>query len=344
MKYIAFVTKGLEKIAESEICSLVYDAQILEIGDKRIVFETSIEISTLAKLKTVDDICLFIGIVENVNNADPIINPLVSAKYQDILDFLSKYREMQKNTFSLTVSMVGNEQLEPQELINTVSETLKGKFSWIFQEKDHSNFDIRIFIDHNTAHFGVRLTKESLHHRKYKILSKQGSLRPTVAAAMVLLATANKNGLKVIDNFCGSGTILCEANSMDNQVYGGDIDSESVQITKGNLSQLNYSTQDKIKVLNATKTNWPSNYFDIAVSNLPWNKQVEVEHISKLYAETLKEYKRILKRDATLCLLVSKPEILVKYAKKEFPDHQIKVIKIGLLGQNPSIVLVNKVV
>ncbi len=76
------------------------------------------------------------------------------------------------------------------------------------------------------------------------------------------------------------------------------------------------------------------------ISYLPWDKQIQVESITSLYIGTLNEYARILKQNAQLCLMVSKPELLIKHAKNIFPKATITYRTIGLLGQNPSIVLI----
>lgn len=159
---------------------------------------------------------------------------------------------------------------------------------------------------------------------------------------MVYFATEGRKNLKVVDNFCGSGTILTESLLVGNQVFGGDVDPESVNITRENLANLGHRPEDKVKQLNAVSTNWPDHFFDAAISNFPWGKQVEVKNITDLYIGTLKEYARIVKSNGVLCLLLTKPEILIKHAKKYLPDSSIKNIKLGLLGQTPSIVLIQK--
>ena len=124
-------------------------------------------------------------------------------------------------------------------------------------------------------------------------------------------------------------------------IFGGDIDPGSVEITKKNLSGLEYKNEERIKVQDATKTNWPTGYFDAAVSNLPWGKQVEIASITNLYEGTLREYARILKGDGVLCAIISRPDLFVKYAKMFFPNKKISQYRVGLLGQTPTIILVS---
>lgn len=338
MKYIAYVTKGLERVTEQEIKQLIKDVHIEEVADKRVIFETIQSVELLVQLKTVDDLGVFIGKVENLGKIEDLSSYLQDYELINIRNFITQYRKIAPNTFSLTVGLSGS-NLKAPAIINTLKELLVNQYSWEYTELDHTNFDIRIFIDHKTAYFSIRVTRESLHQRSYKTDSKSGSLKPSVAAAMVLMATEGKKELKVIDNFCGSGTILCEALLAGNQVYGGDVDPESVRIARANLNNLNYRSEDNVKVLNAIKTSWLDNLFDCAISNLPWDEQIKVSSITELYEGSIREYMRILKPDGVLCVLVSKPELFIKYAKKYRPDAKIESQKIGLLGQNPTIVI-----
>lgn len=340
MKYIAYLTKGLEQVAEKEIQLLIADAKIDEVGDKRVIFESNLPIKDLIELKTVDDLGLFLGKIE-IKDINDLPAFILSCDLNDCRNFIKQYRdrELVDKAFSVTVGLSGS-NLKAKEVVESIVDAISKKYSWEYTELDHTNFDIRVFVDHKTAYFSIRLTKESLHQRPYKTDSKPGSLKPSVAAAMVFMATGGKQGLKVVDNFCGSGTILCEALLVGNEVYGGDIDPESVQIARGNLRNLDYQAEDKIKALNALKTNWPDSFFDCAVSNLPWDEQIKVSSITQLYEGSIAEYMRIFKPKGILCALVSKPELFIKYAKKLRPGANIASQKIGLLGQNPTIVLV----
>ena len=124
--------------------------------------------------------------------------------------------------------------------------------------------------------------------------------------------------------------------------YGGDIDPSAVSSTLENIGNISKPDNNKIKVLDALNTKWPNKHFDTAVSNLPWDKQISVNNISDLYKNCLKEYARIVKPNARLCFIVSKPEIFLKYCKIFFPNHEIVKYKLGLLGQEPTIIFLNK--
>ncbi len=343
MKLVAFCTKGLEEVVEQEILLSISDAQIIKVDTKRVVFLTDAKFDKLVKLRTVDDLGFVVGELVGVGEVEGVIGEVGVFDLEQVRRQLKEFKLVDQKSFSLTVSLVGV-KFRALELVKSLSEFIHEYYGWEYQETDRSQFDIRVFLDHRQGVVAVRLAKESLQNRDYKQFEKLGSLKPTIAAAMVRLAIDNLSrtriGIKVIDNFCGSGTILAEALSLGNEIYGGDIDPESVQNTWKNLKYLGFKGEEVVKVLDAQMTNWPKKYFDCAISNLPWDKQIKTESITTLYINTLCEYQRIVKDEGVVCLLVSKPELLVKYAKEYFPNKKITTYPIGLLGQNPTIVVV----
>jgi tRNA G10 N-methylase Trm11 len=147
-----------------------------------------------------------------------------------------------------------------------------------------------------------------------------------------------KKGEKLVDNFCGTGTILCEGFLQGLDPYGGDINQEAVNCAHENIKELSPGLVKHIKCLDARSTSWPDSYFDLAISNLPWGKQVDLKGIVKLYSLSIAEYARILKEEASVVLLGMKPDLIVKHLKNNFPNHKIEKFRIGFLGQNPWVI------
>jgi 23S rRNA G2445 N2-methylase RlmL len=341
MKYIAFVTKGLEQIATDEIRACDSQAVIEAVGDKRVIFSSSAPIAALTTLRTVDDLCLLIASHAPVETLDDVLAAYQTWELQLPRELIATQRVL-KDTFSITTTIVGAQYLVAPQLIEALSTRITLQHGWSYTALDHSNFDLRVFIDRTTALIALRLTAHSLMHRSYKRQSKPGSLRPTVAAAMVRLATQRHSGLTVVDNFCGSGTILCEAAAAGHTIAGGDIDHESVAISRFNLERLGVAPTAQVRQLDARKTSWRNASFDCAVSNLPWSKQIAVTSITGLFDATLKEYARIVKPGGVMCTLVPKPELLLKYARKHLPGCHITTRPVSFTGQAPTIVVIER--
>ncbi|QQS39107.1 methyltransferase domain-containing protein [Candidatus Woesebacteria bacterium] len=336
MKFIAYTVKGLEEIAKDELFQLTPNAEVLEVGPKRIIFEID-EAMPLLKLTTVDDIGLLVSQYKGIN-IDEITSNILELNFGEAKDKLRDIRKIE-DTFSVTVSKART-QIDTNDLQVKIANALIDKYKWEYTQLDHTTFDVRVFIDKKDIYVSVRLTEKPLFHRTYKVASVIGALKPTIASAMVRLAIQGTKGL-VVDSFCGSGTILAEALGAGNEVYGGDISGEAIEVCKTTLRNMGYEPSDKIKEQDATKTNWPDNYFDFAISNLPWDKQIKIDSVTNLYIGTLSEYARMVKPLGSICLLVSNPDLLVKLAKKYFPNRKIGKLTIGVLGQKPTIVTIS---
>lgn len=311
MKFAAFCTKGLENICEMELRQFDTQVMIIEKRTKLIVFEYTDNPENLKNLRTIDDICIF---VENFD-------------FESAIESIKRIRNI-KNYFSITT----NDESKKQVMIDLLQ-----RYEYI--EKQRDNLDIRIFVDGDFILYGIRLFNKPLGDRSYKVKELPGSLKPTIAAALLYPLWNSSINSKIVDNFCGSGTILCEAKNFSSELYGGDVNPISVSSTQSNLKKLGYSYLERIKIQDGTKTKWQSNYFDFAISNLPWDKQIKTDHIHDLYERSIQEYSRILKPNGTLVILAVKSEIVIKMMKKYFPKLKITTIEIGFLGQNPKITI-----
>jgi len=347
MKYLAYIVKGLENICVQELSALP-DIKIISTSPKHIVFEYTSSSNNLLDLKTIDDIGIYLSKFK--------LNDFLEGKYTNILDIeyfktsvlpvLSKIREI-NNTFSLTLSIYKANIEDKIALQETLVKYITETTGYSYIEGDHSNLDFRLNIEEDNCILTLKLSSTSLFKRNYLHIPTLGSLRSTIAASIIysLLVKQKDKGkysdLKLVDNFCGSGTFLCEAYSLGLDIYGGDINKEAVDITKCNLLNIGIN-RPNVFIQNAIKTSFQDKFFDIGVANFPWDKQIPIKSISILYDQSIKEYSRILKENGSLGFIGYKPEIIIKNIKKYFPSHKIEEVKIGYLGQTPTIVLAYK--
>jgi 23S rRNA G2445 N2-methylase RlmL len=333
MRFVAFTIKGIEGIVEQELREQVGAIEIAHRSDKVILFDYEGSLEPLTKLRTVDDIGIYICTLEPSKKLDL---SLVS----QVVKSLTSFRHID-TTFSVTTSIVSVE-IDKEEYAHLITEEL-GNSGLILTSDNRTNLDFRIFLNREIGFLSIRLTQEPLNKREYEVGNYLGALKPTIASAMVQLAKYDlPKDARLVDNFCGSGTILCEAQLHGFQVYGGDINPKAVTLTKQRLKLVKHTVSENIKLQDATKTKWNIGYFDCGISNLPWDKQHAINHVTDLYAKTIKEYSRILKPTSTLCIICHKPDLLSKLIKKEFGVTTVKQIDIGYLGQTPSILIAHR--
>ncbi|MBN1923855.1 MAG: methyltransferase domain-containing protein, partial [Nanoarchaeota archaeon] len=322
MIFIAFTTKGLEQIAEKEIKFLFPKSSIIESLTKRIIFSIKdIRLKELLNLRTVDDIHILLKSFENVEdlNEDFIKANLPIEQIKKDMKNVSNLRKL-NNTFSLTLSRYKN-MINLDSLKSKISRKLEEELGMIYTPLEHTNFDLRFHIEESNIFISCAIPSVSLYKRRYRKHEIEGALKPTIAAALCLLLNPVK-GRKIVDDFCGSGTILIEAVLQGLEPYGGDIIEERVTITREAIKELAPQSINNIKIVDAKSTKWPDSYFDYAVSNIPWGKQVSLKNIVDLYSKSIKEYARILKKDGSIILLGIKPELILKHLKKNFPNHE----------------------
>lgn len=68
--------------------------------------------------------------------------------------------------------------------------------------------------------------------------ARSGMLPPKLAKAMVNIAVSGSRGLKILDPFCGSGTVLQEALLLGHNVIGTDIETSAIAGSKKNIEWL----------------------------------------------------------------------------------------------------------
>lgn len=335
-KYLAHTIKGLESITQDELQDKIRDIHIHQTSQKKIIFESSEIFKDPSIFRTFDDLSIFV-VSKEFENTEDILLLIDTIKFEDYRNSLSQIRKLD-NTYSITISTYKNNDVDKKYALDGLSRLISHKYSWEYTPLIHSNFDIRIQIEKNTVLILIKVYSQSLFFRKYRSSSQKGAISPAIAGAMLYHLTNGNSGYKIVDNFCGSGTFLCEGLLDGNEVFGGDISTDSVKIAEENLQSISKGSQ--IKELDAQKTNWQNSYFDIAISNLPWDKQIKTDHFTKLYSEAIKEYGRILKPNGSLALIGSKPDLMIKYVKQIFPDRKsnIEIFKIGYLGQTPTVV------
>lgn len=340
MKFIAHLTKGLEQISEDEIRTKLV-AEIIATHQKAILFECNGEISHLNALRTIDDIGVYIGEFST--------NKLLSLdlgeeilKIKDAVTLLKSFREINE-TYSITLSKYKSPRIDDEIFMNNLILYLNRHLNFAYTPTDHTNLDLRITVSEDKCLLTVKLFPESLYRRDYGHVNRLGSIRATIAGAMLYKLVGADKKLKVVDILCGSGTFLCEALSMGFSVSGNDHDNEAVQTTLENLNKVKRGKYD-IRNFDVSKTGLPQNHFDIAVSNFPWEKQIKVEKIDELIENTISEYARILKPDSKIGLISTKPEVVKEYLQKYSEITDLEEYKIGYLGQVPTIILAEVII
>ena len=149
------------------------------------------------------------------------------------------------------------------------------------------------------------------------------SIAPVNAALMMKLAEPFlKENARVLDPFCGTGTMLIERARLRpcHTLYGIDILEEAVQKARVNTEQANIP----IHYINRNYFDFRHEYyFDEIITNLPGaGKNRDAESVQILYERFLKKSMQMLEKEGILVVYTTLPDIL-KDAVRRYPEYQI---------------------
>jgi 23S rRNA G2445 N2-methylase RlmL len=210
----ALTTCGLEATSAKELAMLSH-VSINSISYRRISATCSGSLAALCSLRAVDDVFLEIATWRDIGRSRRSLARL--RQLGACLDLhtaaacCARLRPVRMPpAFSLTVSFVGKRNYTSEEIKAVLAYEIERKHrGWAYQQDDRAaDLNVRVFLEHDVAAVGVRLAKTALHDRCYQRVHLPGALKPSVAAALVLLAQTTST-TRVLDPCCGSGTNEC---------------------------------------------------------------------------------------------------------------------------------------
>ncbi len=330
----AITTRGLEQVSAAEMAG-VAGVQVELVSYRRISATVGENLSGLLALRTVDDVFLDLALW-------PEIAPQRSG--------LAQMRELSKQlrltaaleqvapllhvgglpSFSVTANFVGKRNYNADEIKKAMADGIVKRLHWEYTNEDLSAVNLRIFIEHDKAYVGLRLSVVPMHSRRYKQVHISGSLKPSVAAAMLDIAKVQP-GQSLLDPMCGAGTIPIEAALIGARAWGGDNNAEALTAARANAEAAEVTP--RLDAWDARQLPLPDGCVERVVTNLPWGRQVVVdEQIADLYAKVCMEIERVLAPGGTIVLLTSLPD-LVRFERLRIQEQT----EISLFGQTPVI-------
>jgi 23S rRNA G2445 N2-methylase RlmL len=328
--FFALTTRGLEFVSLQEI-SAVRGVSGVESAYRRVAGQIDGSPSRLLNLRTVDDVYIAVDTWHNISHERSML-PVFAQQAKRlslaaVVDLLQEFRHFNNPpVFSVTASFVGKRNYTSDEIKQAVAAGISPTFDWMYTADDReADLNVRLFIEHELAYVGVRLARHALHERPYKSAHVAGSLKPSVAAALLMLAGAAPSSY-LLDPFCGAGTILSEARTLGYRAIGGDLSLDALAAASAN------SPDTPLVHWDAGLLPLRENSCDAVVSNLPWGRQVTSDiPIVRLYSRTLMELWRILKPHHLMVLLTH----------QLLPDMDgfevIQRFEISLFGQTPVV-------
>lgn len=328
----AITTRGLESISAAEMTEL--GLRTRQIAYRRVAAQVDADaLATVAELRTVDDVFLHIADWHDLpHTRDALAQIKMWSARLPLGAALATIRHIRPLVepvrFSVTANFVGKRNYAAPEIKTVVADgVLRAQPTWTYADDDEADLNLRVFIDHAEAVIGARLLRQPLHRRAYKQIHLPGSLKPTVAVAMLRLAGCIP-GARLLDPFCGAGTIPIEAASAGCAAIGGDLTRAVLAAAQTNTGLAGVPA--RFALWDAARLPLASASVAAVVSNLPWGRQIAASDDPRaLYHAAFAEMQRVVAPGGILVLLTTLPDLL--------PATPADQIEISLFGQTPLI-------
>ncbi|MEM1607414.1 MAG: THUMP domain-containing protein [Candidatus Bathyarchaeia archaeon] len=218
------------------------------------------------------------------------------------------------STFRVTCERIGEHEFTSLDVQRVAGQAIVDKYCRRVNLKDPETI-VRVDVAHNLCIVGIQRTRTSLRIRYPRAFQHYSALNPIIAYAMLRTADV-KPGDRVLDAFCGGGTIIIEAAQAwsDLNLLGIDISPKSIEGAWRNAEAAGVKDRVKFIVGDARRLEkvLPADWkVDKAVSNLPFGiRSGRMKVIPKIYSDFLKSLKQFLKEDSKVCLLTIHRELL----------------------------------
>lgn len=333
----AITTRGLEPVSAEEMTSLP-GWQVDQVGYRRIAARYSGPLEQAPALRTVDDLFIHLAEWHGISRQRAALATLHQLSLDlDLWPAASVRAQVtplsEQPTFSVSANFVGRRNYTVDEIKGAVAAGVEAISGWRYQASDQeSEINIRLFMEHERAFVGMRLGERPLSRRAYKVAHVPGSLKPPVAAALLRLARVQA-GDRVLDPFCGAGTILIEAALLGAHAQGGDIAPAALAAAHANAQAARVELD--VQPWDARHLPLAAAAVDRIVTNLPWGRQIEIgTDQAAFYQEVCLELQRVLNRQGSLVLLTTLPQ-LIELPAMRLADR----LEISLFGQQATVLI-----
>ncbi len=355
-RYAVQVIPGLEDLARKEIegaLEAVSGVDVLPAGERNstVVFSSDSTPPRPDKLRLAEDLFRVIVEVRPVKDGpDGLLQIEESLDQPEIWnDALAEWRYLhharKKSTvgYRIVSRADSSASFSRHSLGRHAEKALKrfAKPKWLPAE-DQAEVEVWLQLTKGRFVAMLRLSDQTMRHRTYKEYHLPGSLRPTLAAALVTL-TDPKPFDRFLDPMCGVGTIPLERSLWGpaRMIAGADINPEAMFYCSQNSGQVD---DPPAWILgDASSLPFPDYSIDRVATNLPFGeKSGDPKEIPSLYRRVVSEVGRVLRPGGIAVFLTSKKHILLKAIGDKGPLYRIGSIKVRILGRSANVVRVIK--
>lgn len=315
--YFAHVVPGIEDLAAAELISAgARVEEILTKFDRRdsMIVASARDPHPLINCRLIDD--LFVAVVvmatPGARNAPAAIARAVEpGAFERALRVQHAVRRKRRGRSYMVVSRVaGRQTFRRDEMEGAVARAVRALLPhWVSARQPAASLEVWAHAIGRRTLVGLRLSGDEMAQREYKRAHLPGSLKPTVARALVVLSEPRTSDV-FVDLMCGAGTILRERadHARARLVVGGDIDPTAL-----NAARLNAGRGPALLRWDAMRLPLRDSSVDCIVTNPPYGRRHETRMPpGRLYRGMLREVARVLQAGARCVVLTGEPDELLR--------------------------------
>ncbi len=214
-KLIATATFGLEKVVANELKELGYDDLIIENGKVTFSGDEMDIVTCNMWLRTADRVLIQLAEFKALS-FEELFQGTKAVEFGDIIPINGFMHVTGKSVKSQLHSVPDVQSIVKKAVV----EAMKRKYRRDLFPEDGAEYKIEVSILKDVVTLTLDTTGPGLHKRGYREFAGEAPMKETLAAALVLLSGWDSS-IKLIDPFCGSGTIAIEAAMIGRNIAPG---------------------------------------------------------------------------------------------------------------------------
>lgn len=245
-------------------------------------------------------------------------------------------------SFRVVARKAGEHSYRRVDAQRAVEQALRTRLPRLRLVDDDADAEFWLTVVGTTALLGLRLSSAAMRGHSYPFISLPASLKPSVARAMAMLSRPRERD-RVLDPFCGAGTLLLERAAVGpfGALAGGDIDREVVSTAAANSGAARLPVA--LEQWDALALPLPEHCVDVVLTNPPFGKRVAIpgDAPDPFYRRFLREIRRVLAPDGRLVVLTSQTDAFQRALRGLTPTFTIRRrVPVVVRGERATIFVV----
>ena len=351
MRYAVSYTSGLKSIVLDELCEIAgqTEARSTLIGKRYdyFVFDFEGDPGVLLRLRSAENVfsvaSCFGGVaVARSKGLGRLKEVLDASDFSGPLRAFASARRLELPSepgFRLTLQAQGHHAFSEGDVRGMVLERLRAEPS-LGPLREGADVHVRLQIIRDAGLLGLQLPPRPLKSRPYKLVTRPGSLDPTVAYCLARMGELKPTDI-CLDPMCGAGTIAIEAGEgFGPRLICGDIDRAALRMARENVREAGLRAQpgcwDALRLPLADAS------VDTVVTNLPYGKDIPLGDPQAFVTGLLKELGRVVRRGGRIVLLSTHGSLILRALTRVSPFRKEQELPLALYGFDATLLVMRR--